>query len=145
MKTRTIEQEKDLSIVIDLLKANKLPHQDLRLHDSLFVTYADENNQLIAVGGMEFYSHHALLRSVAVDQAKQRGGYGKRVVDDLLRRAKERGVRNVYLLTETARDFFLKKGFIDVPRDQVPAEVKNSSEFTSVCPVSAACMVYHLD
>jgi amino-acid N-acetyltransferase len=98
--------------------------------------------KIIGSGGLEFYSMYALLRSVAVDQSERGKAYGKNIIRDLLDRAKSNSAKEVYLLTETAHDFFVKRGFADVPRENVPAEVKTSTEFSSVCPVSAACMVY---
>jgi amino-acid N-acetyltransferase len=65
-------------------------------------------------------------------------------VKTLIDHAKTRSIKQVYLLTETAHKYFLKFGFKDITRENVPAEIKQSTEFVSVCPVSAACMVYHL-
>jgi amino-acid N-acetyltransferase len=55
--------------------------------------------------------------------------------------AKKKKLKAIYLLTETARDFFQKKGFTAVHREQVPEEVKASSEFAHVCPTSAVVMM----
>ncbi len=46
----------------------------------------------------------------------------------------------LYLLTTTAKDFFNKEGYIVVNRDEVPEPIKNSSEFSSVCPSTAIVM-----
>ena len=132
----------DLEVVVSLLKDNKLPYKDIQLNNGLFISYSDDNGKKIGSGGLEFYSNYALLRSVAVDESRRGESFGKEIVNDLLDRARNRSVKEIYLLTETAHDFFLKKGFKDITRDEVPAEVKASSEFASVCPVSAACMVY---
>lgn len=141
MEIKIINTRQSLDEVLTLLKSNKLPYQDVKLDNNLFISYHD-NGKVIGSGGLEFYSSYALLRSVAVD-ANQRGkAFGKEIVKDLLARAKRRSIKEIYLLTETARDFFLKMGFTDVSRENVPEEVKASSEFASVCPVSAACMVY---
>lgn len=142
MKARVLEQDQALNDVLSLLKNNKLPFQDIKLENNLFVSYQNEQGKVIGSGGLEFYSHYALLRSVAVDETQRGKAFGKKIVSDLIDRAKNKSVREIYLLTETAHDFFLKRGFIDITRENVPAEVKASSEFASVCPVSAACMVY---
>jgi len=142
MNATLIEHENALAPVIELLKENKLPHQDLRLKDSLFIQYQDHNGKMIGTGGLEFYQPYALLRSVAVASSNRGKSHGKEIVADLLLRARSTYVKEVYLLTETAHDFFISRGFKDISREQVPAEIKVSSEFSSVCPVSAACMVY---
>ena len=141
MKARTVEQN-SLADVLTMLKENKLPYQDIKLDNNLFVSYHDNLGKLIGSGGLEFYSEYALLRSVAVGESQRGKSFGTEIVNDLLDRAKGKSVKEIYLLTETAHDFFLKKGFQDVARENVPHEVKASSEFSSVCPVSAACMVY---
>lgn len=144
MEARIIDNPDALALVVELLHTNKLPYEDIRLSNSLFLSYHDEDGRLIGSGGLEFYSQYALLRSVAVDPEMRGRSIGKHIVNDLLERAGDRAVNEVYLLTETAHDFFLKSGFADIKRDSVPSEVKVSSEFSSVCPVSASVMVYRL-
>jgi amino-acid N-acetyltransferase len=46
----------------------------------------------------------------------------------------------VYQLTTSAESSFVKFGFIPVTREQVPASVKESSDFRSACPASAIVM-----
>jgi amino-acid N-acetyltransferase len=144
MNARIINDQLDLQQVQDLLRSNKLPYQDIQLDGNILISYHDGDGKMIGSGGLEFYNSYALLRSVAVDE-KQRGkSFGKYIVGDLLDRARGNSMKSVFLLTETAHDFFLQRGFVDTSRDRVPVEIKESSEFKSVCPVSAACMVYHL-
>lgn len=144
MKAEEVKNNDQLLPIIDLLKKNKLPWKDISLKDNLFVRYYNDSADLIGSGGLEFYAHYSLLRSIAIDEKERGKSLGKQIVQDLIVRAKSRSVSKVYLLTETAHDFFIKSGFKDVGRDQVPVEVQASSEFTSVCPVSAACMVFEL-
>ena len=47
---------------------------------------------------------------------------------------------DVYLLTTTAEQFFPKWGFVQIPRDDVPAGVQQSVEFQSACPSTAIVM-----
>lgn len=126
------------------LQANKLPHLDISINGNLFVGYHDELGNLIGSGGLELYGNAALLRSVAVDESLRGKSLGRKIVEDLVEKARILKIENIYLLTETAHDFFLKKGFTDVTRDQVPEAVRNSSEFSQVCPSSADCMIFKL-
>src|SRR6266567_3236122 len=50
----------------------------------------------------------------------------------------------VYLLTETAGQFFPKFGFTAITRAQVESAVLESPEFTTACPKSAMVMVKQL-
>lgn len=126
------------------LQKNKLPYTDIRTEGNFFVGYYDEQQHLIGSGGLEIHGHHALLRSIAVDEAHRGKSLGRAIVDDLVARARSLNINSIFLLTETAHDFFEKKGFIDVSRDDVPEVVRKSTEFSSVCPVSACCMLYKL-
>src|SRR5690606_2750155 len=144
MEARIINSQDSLAPVVELLRSNKLPFEDIRLANSLFLSYHDAHGRLGGSGGLEFYSRYALLRSVAVDPEMRGRSIGKHIVKDLLHRAGERAVDEVYLLTETARDFFLNLNFEQIERDAVPSEVKASTEFASVCPVSASVMVSHI-
>jgi amino-acid N-acetyltransferase len=141
MEAKVIDNESSLSDLFNLLRINNLPYEDIKLENNHFVNFYRDGN-IIASGGLEFYPPSALLRSLAVVENQRGKSIGKQIVQDLLERAKQRSVNEVYLLTETAHDFFVQRGFVDIPRDQVPEEIKLSSEFKSVCPVSAACMVF---
>ncbi|WP_276372362.1 arsenic resistance N-acetyltransferase ArsN2 [Chryseolinea sp. H1M3-3] len=126
------------------LELNNLPFTDLTLEGNVFWKYCDPQGNMVGSGGLEMYGDVALLRSVAVRQAERSKNLGSKIVNKLLQHAKESGIKSVFLLTETAHDFFLKKGFTDLSRDEVPIALKTSSEFSFVCPASAKCMVYHL-
>lgn len=126
-----------------LLKSSGLPADDLDFKKDLLVGYY-EGDQLAGTGGLEVYGPYGLLRSLSVKMGIRGRAVGSTITEFLLAEAKQRKLKGIYLLTETARGFFLKKGFVDVPRDAVPEEVKQSQEFAKVCPQSAAVMVLEL-
>jgi amino-acid N-acetyltransferase len=130
------------------LQSNKLPNQDISAHLTIkgrvFLGYYDDGGELIGSGGLEMYGDSALLRSVAVKESVRGQQLGKKIVDDLVTQARNSKINSIFLLTETAKDFFTKKGFKVVSRDEVPSQVRASSEFTHVCPASAICMFYKL-
>jgi amino-acid N-acetyltransferase len=45
---------------------------------------------------------------------------------------------------ESDEGFFARRGYHKVGRDAVPAAIKETVEFQSLCPASAVCMVKHL-
>jgi len=135
-----IKDERSLKAVLSLLEKNHLPFKDISLNNGLIISYHNATGELIGSGGIEFYSSCALMRSVAVEQQERGKSYGKEIVQDLLNRARTKSITNVFLLTETAHAYFLKLGFHDIARNNVPQEIKLSSEFASVCPASAVCM-----
>jgi len=140
-----VKSEKELDSVRDFLRVNQLPADDLKLDDSLYLTFYDSNEELVGSGGLEFYGDKALLRSVAVSQALRSQSLGKQIINDLLQHVKSRSIQEVYLLTQTAYYFFLKLGFSEINRDSVPEEIKSSTEFSQVCPSSARVMRLLLD
>ena len=94
--------------------------------------------------GLEIYKDKALLRSLAVAGAHQGQGFGQKLYFAIIEKAREHGIREIYLLTETAEDFFSQQGFEMISRDLVDAAVKESVEFQSVCPETASCMQLRL-
>lgn len=135
-----IRDQKSLEKLQLFLKANKLPASDLRLEQSVFVGYYDDANHLVGSGGLEFYGHAALLRSIAVDEKFRGQLLGKAIVEEIIAKAKDAKIKDLYLLTETAHSYFLKKGFQDMSREDVPDVIKQTTEFAQVCPASAAVM-----
>ncbi|SRR5690606_6209771 len=122
-----------------LLKSSGLPADDLDYNRDLLVGYY-EGDELVGTGGLEIYGPYALLRSLSVKLGIRGNAVGSTITEYLLNEAKKRKLKGVYLLTETAHDFFVKKGFTDVPREAVPDEVKRSAEFSKRYPESAAIM-----
>lgn len=126
-----------------LLKSSSLPADDLDFNRDLLVGYY-EGNQLVGTGGLEVYNPYALLRSLSVKMDIRGKAVGSTITEFLLNEAKKRNLKGVYLLTETAPGFFMKKGFTEISREAVPPEVKNSQEFASLCSASATVMALHL-
>jgi amino-acid N-acetyltransferase len=140
-----IQDAAELKKLQHFLQANNLPYADIKSEGNIFIAYYDIEGNMIASGGLELYGASALLRSLAVDQHHRGKELGKRMVDDLIVKARDLKIDFMFLLTETARAFFLKKGFSDISRENVPVEIRSSSEFSFVCPVSAACMSYRIN
>ena len=90
--------------------------------------------------GLEVYGDRALLRSAVVDAGRRGTGVGQDLVETLLQRARSRGVREVYLLTTTAEDYFPRFGFSTISRTEVAPAVRASEEFRGACPDTAVAM-----
>ncbi|HEY4327720.1 MAG TPA: arsenic resistance N-acetyltransferase ArsN2 [Mucilaginibacter sp.] len=125
--------------VIALLKSEKLPAEDLPEKLDNFLAIRHEGH-LVAAAGVEQYGSYALLRSVVVlSDFRNRGVAGKLLaaIEEL---ALNKGIKTVYLLTETAPEYFSRKGYQQIGRNSIPVEVQKSSEFSHVCPQSAVVM-----
>ena len=125
--------------VVALLATEKLPVADLPEHLDNFLV-ALEHGELIGVAGMEIYGQSALLRSVAVQPSDRNKGVGEKLLHRIEDLARSRGINAIYLLTETASGYFIKKNYQQITRNKVPDDVLGSTEFSLVCPQSAIVM-----
>ena len=129
----------DRTNVLNLLNALHLPTVDLPSSLDNFII-AKETNTVIGTGGIEQFGQVALLRSLAVATDQQGKGLGDLLYLALMELAESKGVHQVFLITNTAADFFAKRGFTKIERTLVPEVIQNTAQFTSVCPSSAIVM-----
>jgi amino-acid N-acetyltransferase len=123
----------------DLLQSQKLPAKDLPIElDDFYVAINEQ--KIVGLIGMERYGQYGLLRSMVVHPGFRNRQIAATLVSLLEDQAASSGISVIYLLTETASDYFGKKGFSTVDRKDVPDALKLSSEFSHVCPVSAYVM-----
>lgn len=130
---------RDLPAVEALLKESELPLTGVKEALNSFVV-AESDGDLVGVAGLEICRNDALLRSVAVKAEWRSKGVGRALVTRAIADAESRGIRALYLLTTTAEHYFPSFGFKTVKREDVPAAVRATDEFTKACPESATCM-----
>jgi UDP-N-acetylmuramate: L-alanyl-gamma-D-glutamyl-meso-diaminopimelate ligase len=133
----------DMASVRGLLASTSLeePATDDQAGD-FFVLCNEEG----AVGcvSLEVLGDDAILRALAVDPKFRGAGYGWMLADTAVSQARWRGVRRIYLLTDTASDFFAAKfGFRVVDRSTLSKQVAASQTFTR--PDSAHQVAMRLD
>lgn len=122
-----------------LLRANDLPAADVGENaDSIY--RAIDDGDLVGVGGVEQYGSVGLLRSVAVTEPHRGEGYGTAICDALEAQARANGVETLFLLTTTAAAFFDERGYEPTERTAVPESIRQTSEFTDLCPETATCL-----
>ncbi|HEX6086465.1 MAG TPA: arsenic resistance N-acetyltransferase ArsN2 [Thermoanaerobaculia bacterium] len=129
----------DLEGIKALLVANDLPTAGVDDHWKTFLI-ARDGDRMVGCAGAEAYQFAALIRSVAVDPAYRSHGIGRRLVRQLLDRLASRGLREFYLLTTTAEEYFKKRGFKPIDRDEVHPQLLSSRELQDACPSTAVCM-----
>jgi N-acetylglutamate synthase-like GNAT family acetyltransferase len=133
----------DWPAVTALLRANALPLAGAEAHLATFVV-AMSGIELVGVAGAEVHGDLALLRSVAVAPGLHGQGLGESLVRTLLDEARRRSIRQVFLLTTTAVDYFPRFGFRKISREHAPRALQASAEFQGACPDSAALMALPL-
>ena len=139
VKLRTATSE-DLPAVLGLLTRAGLPTQGVGAGALPDFVIAEHGGTPVGVVGLEVYRESALLRSAAVEESWRGSGVGRALIDRALAMSKERGIRDVFLLTTTAEHYFPRFGFACVGRESVPEAVQASAEFQGACPSTAVAM-----
>jgi amino-acid N-acetyltransferase len=106
-----------------------------------YVVATDISGHLIGVAGVEVYDGVGLLRSVVVANQARSRGLGEQLFLDRLIWAQKRGISQLFLLTTDARSYWVRHGFQEIDRGQVPASVRASSQWNGGCSASAVAMV----
>jgi amino-acid N-acetyltransferase len=125
--------------VITLLAAEKLPTDDLTPTLGNFLISKD-GDDITGVIGLEIYGDYGLLRSLTVKPAFRNQHIAGKLIAEIENLATSKGLKAIFLLTETAPGYFTNKGYQKTTRGEVPAEVQRSTEFSHVCPQSAIVM-----
>jgi amino-acid N-acetyltransferase len=131
--------EKDIPSIKALLTDSGLPTAGVDDHWRTFLV-ARDGERFVGCGGSEPYRAAALIRSVAVHPQYRKSGVGRQIVRHLIDRLAFRGLRDFYLLTTTAEEFFRKRGFKTIRREEIHPDLSASRELQDACPASAVCM-----
>jgi len=97
-------------------------------------------HSLFGVCGLEIYGTDGLLRSLAITPKFQKKGLGSTILEVMLDKARLLNIHTMYLLTNTAEDFYLKHGFMTIYREETPESIQISQEFAHLCPISSKVM-----
>lgn len=130
----------DLAAVRTLLAAADLPVDGLEEQFGASYAVAECAGAVVGAEGMETYGDAGLLRSAVVNDRWRGQGVGDALTRDRLAWARARGLREVYLLTTTAANYFPRHGFVRVDRATAPAALQQSREFAEACPATAVAM-----
>jgi amino-acid N-acetyltransferase len=134
-------QPSDLASVCNLLSAAALPTEDLTEESLRLFCVVRDQEEVVGAVGLERHGDCALLRSLVIAPGSRGRGLGMQLTEAAEARAQELGLSAVYLLTTTAAEFFASRGFRAVMRSEVPAGIRATTEFASLCPSTAVVMV----
>ncbi len=140
----------DLSAVSALLAAARLAPNglDAQFGPQFAVAVDVASGTVIGSAGVELYRDtevdggetYGLLRSAVVDERLRGHGVGAALTEDRLSWAEGERLAALYLLTETAADYWPRFGFTRTARDAAPAAVMMAHEWKQGCPASAVAM-----
>ena len=79
-----------------------------------------DGTQPIGVGALHIYSPFlGEIRSLAISEKYQSKGLGKKLVNSLLKEARELKLKEVLVLTYK-KEFFEKLGFVEIMKEEIP-------------------------
>lgn len=133
----------DVNDAKTLLKENNLCYTDIP-KENLDIFKVLDNNMIVGYLGLEHYGSDAVLRAVVIKDNLRGLKLGRKMTLLGIDAARSRGIKSLYLLTLTAKDFFSKLGFKVMARKDVPEAVGKSEEFLKFCPDTAICMMLSL-
>ena len=129
----------DLTRIAALLEERGLPALPSSVPVSN-VLVALDGGMVVGTAALEVVVRYGLVRSVVVSQSRQRQGVGSSLMRSMIARGHELGLREIYLLTEDASQFFRSLDFESVDRVGVPREIRATREYREQCPESAEVM-----
>ncbi|MBP1763763.1 MAG: GCN5-related N-acetyltransferase [Firmicutes bacterium] len=132
-------QPNDVEHIKSLLQANALPVVGVAQHWQSFLV-ADTQGCIIGALGAHYDGKKALLRSFVVNGRQRNSGIGKALLQRMLLEMQKRGIKEVFLLTETAANYFMREGFIAICRDEIPQILLKESGLDQACPCSSQCL-----
>lgn len=101
---------------------------------------ARDDAEVVGAAAVERFGDAGLLRSVVVAPERRGAGLGRELVAAAEALARDAGVRELYLVTENAADWFPRLGYAAVPTEQARAVVGGSVEFTMACATTGVTM-----
>ena len=136
----------DRAAIAALLECYGMPTVGLDEHLGSFLVVRDDDGGVLGCVGVEVYDDAGLLRSLAVQPDRRRLGLGFCLADAALALAAARGVRRLFLVTESASDFFGERlGFVAVPRAEADIAAKGSRMLAADKRARAVTMRRDLD
>jgi N-acetylglutamate synthase-like GNAT family acetyltransferase len=120
-----------------------LPAGDADAADVLVWRF-ERNDVPVGFGGLQVHGDAALLHSLLTLPPLRKRGIGGAMVETLEVEAVARNVRALYLLTTEEARFFARLGYAPCRRDDVPAALRKTQQFSAFSPESAAVMVKQL-
>ncbi len=121
--------------LLTALAAAGLPTDDLSEGQPVFIEIEGR-----AFGGLAALGEIGLVRSIVVQPGARGQGLGAGIVAALVVQARAQRLSELWLLTESAAPFFVKEGFAAASRDDAPAAIRATRQFSSLCPQSATLM-----
>ena len=123
----------DLKPMIELLHSSGLPIEGVSENLSNFLV-AVKDTQFYGVMGLEYGQSSVMFRSLTVAASFRKRGVAAQLVKQGLELSRQKGITQVYILTQSAVRFAEKWGWEKIERREIPADLLNQSALKAACP-----------
>lgn len=123
-----------------LLQSCRLPVEDLPDELQGFTLALDQGLAVVGSVGIERVGPYGLLRSFAVYETFRKSGVGQHLYEKALDFARNTSIRELWLITTSADEYFARRGFERIERADVPPEISGTMQFSALCPASSTVM-----
>lgn len=123
-----------------MLREAGLPIEDLGRGSLARIFALGSTEAPLGLVGLEVYGNIGLLRSLVVTPALRGTGLGRSLVEFAENKAREEGVKELYLLTLSAQSFFQRLGYQKLDRSLAPEPIRATREYSKICPFGAIFM-----
>lgn len=135
----------DKNDIVKLLKESGLPYEDITEEKLKSFIVAKLDTSIVGCIGIELFNSEGLLRSLVVNKEYRNKKIGSELYNKVISLSVDSTVKTLHLLTTTAEGYFGKKGFIKTDRSNAPQIIKETVEFSSLCPSSSTYMILKLN
>ncbi len=133
--------EEDYAQIAQLLTSHGLPIDDIAGSDIEFLVL-ESATAVIACGALQRLGGCCLLRSLAVREKHRDAGHAARLCEALIDNASRECYGDIFLLTNDAAGYFVRHCFENFDRRHAPDAIRQSRQFSNLCPESAVLMRY---
>lgn len=134
-------QERDEHTILTLLQSANLPTNDLTVQHLRHFFVMRDGEDIIGVAGVEQIGKFiGLVRSIAVKEEFRSKGIASKLYNAAEEHACSMGLREVFAMTTTIEEWLTRLGYTRFSREDAPEELRQTKEFSGLCPQSAAIM-----
>lgn len=130
----------DWGAIQDLLLASGLPVDNIGAEKLDRFLIAEHDDRTVGLIGLEIFGTVGMLRSLVVEKSARSTGLGGKLVGSLESAAEAAGIAELWLLTIDAERFFQRHNFEIVDRTAAPDAIRQTDEFSGLCPDTAYLM-----
>jgi len=133
-----LAKENDMIAMEQLLEKAKLNKTGIAENLDNFLVVEDLRAEplpsIVGMVGLEIYGDKGILRSLVLRSESWNSKIGVELIALIISYGWRKGLKEIYLMTSSSRSFFEYWGFIELAWDDVPKQLKVSSQFTEYNP-----------